>query len=86
VKEKSKSELLFRRAFIPWYDTDPAILLTLIFAVIVLLFSMAGVAACLDTPIYADDIWIPCLLGGLALIVTISTLIRFIRRGASGPF
>ena len=84
VKVKSKSELLFRKAFIPWYDTEPAMLLTLVFAVLVLLFSITGVAAALDTPGYHTYIWVPCMLGVLALIVIISTLMRLIRRGSSG--
>ena len=81
VKVKSKSELLFRKAFIPWYDTEPAMLLTLVFAVVVLLFSITGVAAGLDTPGYHPYIWVPCVLGVLALIVTISTLMRLVSRG-----
>ena len=81
VKLKSKSELLFRRAFIPWYDTEPVILLTLVFALVVLLFSMAGLVAALDTPRYHDYLWVPGLLGILSLGITISTLIRLIRRG-----
>ena len=85
MKVRSKSDLLFRKAFIPWYDTEPAMLLTLVFSVAVLLFSIIGVAAGLDTPHYSDYIWIPCLLGVLSLTVTISLLIRLVRRGASGP-
>ena len=84
MKGKSKSELLFRKAFIPWYDTEPAMLLTLVFAVVVLLFSITGVAAGLDMPGYGAYIWVPCVLGILSLTVTISTLIRLIRRGSSG--
>jgi hypothetical protein len=85
MKIKSKSELLFRKAFIPWYDTEFAMLLTLAFAVVVLLFSITGVAASLDTPRYNAYIWVPCLLGFLSLIVIISLLIRLVRRGHSGP-
>ena len=85
MKERSKSDLLFRKAFIPWYDTEPAMLLTLAFSVAVLLFSIIGVAAGLDSPRYDDYIWIPGLLGALSLTVTISTLIRLVRRGNSGP-
>ncbi len=81
MKVKYKSELLFRKAFIPWYDTEPAMLLTLAFALVVLLFSITGVAASLDTPGYQDYIWVPCLLGILSLAITISILIRAIRRG-----
>ena len=81
MKVKYKSELLFRKAFIPWYDTDSAMVLTLAFALAVLLFSITGVAASLDTPGYQDYIWVPCLLGILSLAITISILIRVIRRG-----
>lgn len=78
---KSKSELLFRKAFIPWYDTEPVMVLTLAFAVVVMLFSITGVAAALDTPRYHAYIWVPCLLGMLSLVTTLSTLIRLLRRG-----
>jgi hypothetical protein len=61
-------------------------LLTLAFAVGVLLFSLSGIAAGLDTPRYHGFVWVPCLLGGLALIVTISTLIRLIRREDNPSF
>ena len=81
MKVKFKSELLFRKAFSPWYDTGLAMVLTLAFAIVVLLFSITGVAASLDTPSYHDYIWVPCLLGTLSLAITITTLIRLIRRG-----
>ena len=80
MKSKSKNDLLFRKAFIPWYDTELAMLLTLIFAVLVLLFSMVGIAAALDTPQYNAYVWVPCLLVALSLGVTVSLLIRLIRR------
>lgn len=84
MKVKFKSGLLFRKAFIPWYDTEPAMFLTLAFALSVLLFSITGVAAALDTPRYHTLIWVPCLLGLMSLAITISTLIRLIRRGSNG--
>jgi uncharacterized membrane protein len=80
MKLKFKNDLLFRKAFIPWYDTEPAMFLTLAFSMAALLFSLFGVAAALDTPRYHTTIWVPCLLGGLSLAITISTLIRLIRR------
>jgi hypothetical protein len=79
---KTKSDLLFRKAFIPWYDTELSLLLTLIFAVVVLLFSMTGIAAALDTPRFNGYLWVPCLLMVLSLTLTISSLIRLIRRGS----
>lgn len=85
MKVKFKSELLFRKAFIPWYDTEPAMVLILSFVVAVLLFSIIGVAASLDTPGYHAYIWVPSLLVLLSLAITISTLIRLIRRGEDRP-
>lgn len=82
MKIRSKSELLFRKAFIPWYDTDLSMVLTLIFAVVVLLFSLTGIAAALDTPLYNGYIWVPCLLAILSFAITVSSLIRLNRRGA----
>ena len=80
MKIKFKNDLLFRRAFFPWYDTEPVMLLILAFAVAVLLFSMAGVAAALDTPRYLAYVWVPCLLGGLSLVIIVSTTIRLFKR------
>lgn len=81
--EKSKNALLFRKAFIPWYDTEPAMLLTLALGVAALLFSMVGIAAALDRVEYHAYIWVPCTLGVLALTITVVSLIRLIRRGSS---
>jgi hypothetical protein len=80
MKIKLKNELLFRRAFSPWYDTEPVMLLILAFAVGALLFSMAGVAAALDTPTYLAYVWVPYLLGGLSLVIIVTTFIRLFRR------
>lgn len=84
MKVKFKRELLFRKAFIPWYDTEPVMVFTLVFALLVLLFSLYGVAAALDTPRYGPHLWVPSLLGGLAFVLLVSTLIRLIRRTPPG--
>ena len=81
MKVKTNRDLLFRKAFIPWYDTEPMMLLTLALTVGVLLFSIIGVAAAMETPRFHAYIWFSCLLGGLSLAATISTLIRLIKRG-----
>ncbi|BBO85480.1 hypothetical protein DSCO28_60460 [Desulfosarcina ovata subsp. sediminis] len=84
MKIKFRNELLFRKAFIPWYDTELVMLMTLVFSVVVLLFSMVGVAAALDDPCFQSHIWVPCLLGSFSMIITISTLIRLMRRWSIG--
>jgi len=84
MKVRVKRELLFRKAFIPWYDTEPVMLATLVFALLVLLFSLYGIAAALDAPDYGPYLWVPLLLGSLALVLVVSTLVRLIRRTAPG--
>jgi uncharacterized MAPEG superfamily protein len=81
MKVKTKNELLFRKAFIPWYDTEPVMVLTLVFSVAVLLFGMYGVVAAFETPRYRPFVWVPGLLTVLSLVVTVSTLIRMLKRG-----
>ena len=56
MKVRVKRELLFRKAFIPWYDTEPVMLATLVFALLVLLFSLYGIAAALEA---AQKEWNP---------------------------
>ncbi|GAB6904869.1 conserved hypothetical protein [Desulfosarcina cetonica] len=77
---KFRNDPRFHKAFIPWHDTEPVMLLILSFALLVLLFSMVGVAAALDVPQFQPHIWLPCLLGSLSMILVISALIRLIRR------
>lgn len=84
MKVKVKNELLFRKAFVPWYDTEIVVFLTLVFAVVVLLFSFYGIAASLDTPRYTAFLWVPCLLGFLSLFVIVSLFVRSIRRDSNG--
>lgn len=79
----SKTNPLFRKAFIPWYDTDIVVLITLGGGVAGLLFSMFGIVTALDESAFSSYIWIPCLLGMLCLILSLSTLMRLYRRWAS---
>jgi len=81
---KTKNELLFRKAFIPWYDTEVFIFLTLVFALAVFLFSLYGIASSLETPRYNAYLWIPLLLGILSLSLIVSLFVRSIRRDVNG--
>ncbi len=80
MNKKSKSELLFRKAFIPWYDTGFFLFLTFGFALLVMLFSMAGIVAALDNPCFTGYIWVPSVSLLLSLSLTLSSLIRLGRR------
>lgn len=75
-----KTDPLFRKRFIPWYDTDFFILITMGGGIAGLLFSMFGIVTALDERAFLSYIWVPCLLGALCLSIALSTLIRLYRR------
>jgi len=81
VKTKTKNELLFRKAFVPWYDTEPVMAVTLVFTALVFSFSIYGIVAAFETPRYRPYVWIPGLLAFLSLVVTVFTSIRMTKRG-----
>ena len=73
---------LFRKAILPWYDTDAACILTGVFIVIVFAFSFAGIAVALETPESRGYIWVPCALLLLSTVVIASIAFRMFRRRA----
>ena len=73
---------MFRKAILPWYDTDTACVLTGVFMLIVFAFSLAGIAVALETPEYLRHIWVPCTLLVFSLLVVASLLFRLFRRRA----
>lgn len=79
-KPKDPRDPIFRKALVPWYDTDVCILITLTGGLAGLVFSMFGIATAWDEPTYLPHIWVPCLLGLLCLVIVISTMTRLYRR------
>ena len=73
---------LFRKAILPWYDTDAACILTGVFMLIVLVFSFTGVAVALETPEDYRHMWVPCTLLALSTLVITTISIRLFRRRA----
>ncbi len=71
---------VFRKAIIPWYDSDAVCIGLILFAVAVILFAVAGISVAKDTPAYAGYIWVPVLLAVLAAAVLVSTGSRLVRR------
>ncbi len=71
---------VFRKIIVPWYDSDTACLLTLLFMDAVFLFGMAGIAVVREIPEYYRHIWVPLVLTVLSLAVILSVAIRLIRR------
>ena len=73
---------VFRRTFIPWYDSTAVCLISILFLDGVFLFSAAGIPVALLAPKFYPYVWVPVVLmvasGGLML----SMAARLIRRYA----
>jgi hypothetical protein len=71
---------LFRKVIAPWYDSELACIIIIVFMVLVLFFGGLGISAVQDHPDQQGVIWIPLILILLSLSVLISTIVRLVRR------
>ena len=71
---------VFRRAIIPWYDSDRVCWIVVGFMLTIAVFSTAGLFAALEEPAYRNYVWLPALLLLLSIGIATSTLIRMFRR------
>ena len=71
---------IFRKIIVPWYDSEIACLLMILFMVLVFLFGIAGLSVSSEVVEYNDFIWVPILLILLSGWVVVSTMIRLIKR------
>lgn len=71
---------LFRKAIVPWYDSDKACYLCIIFMLFVLFFGIAGISLASEKTEYNEHIWVPVLLLAISAGVIISISIRLIKR------
>ncbi|MBW1695318.1 MAG: hypothetical protein JRH18_08450 [Deltaproteobacteria bacterium] len=74
---------VYRKVIVPWYDSEIACLILIVFMFVVFLFGFIGISVAQDTPEYRSFIWVPALIMVLSGIVIISTTIRLIKRYAS---
>ena len=76
---------VFRKIIVPWYDTDLACTVTLIFLVAVFLFACCGLSAALElTGGYIPFIGVPCFLLIISAAGIISITLRLIHRNRGG--
>lgn len=77
---------VFRKSFIPWYDSETACIIVIIFMLVVFLFGVAGISVAHENVIYQEEIWIAVLLvvmsGWVLLTTTIRLMKRYIRRSS----
>lgn len=70
----------YRKVFIPWYDSEVACLLVIVFMFVVFLFGMMGISVARESPEYRVFVWVPVSIVALSAAVILSTTIRLIRR------
>jgi biotin transporter BioY len=71
---------LFRKAIVPWYDSEVACLIMIISMFIVFLFGFAGISVARENTEYHEHIWVAVLLVIMSGVVIASTTIRLIKR------
>lgn len=74
------SSPVFRKIIVPWYDSETACLLVIIFMDMVFLFGAAGVSAAYEILEYHSYAWVPAALMLMSGSVIVSTTARLIRR------
>ena len=77
---------VFRKSFIPWYDSETACIIVIIFMLVVFLFGVAGISVAHENVKYQEEIWVAVLLvvmsGWVLLPPTIRLMKKYIRRSS----
>ena len=74
---------LFRKVILPWYDSEKACYIVVVFMFSVLLFAIAGISLASEKTEYNEHIWVPVLLLVMSAGVIVSISIRLIKRAAN---
>ncbi len=74
------SNPLFRKAITPWYDSNLACFIQMLFMVLVALFGWAGMKVAFTYPQYRPYAWVPAALLIFSLLVLCTVIFRLIRR------
>ena len=73
---------VFRKEIIPWYDSDPACFLMILFMLLVVLFGVAGISVARENVEYHGYAWVAVLLVVMSGAVIISSVVRLLKRYA----
>ena len=71
---------VFRRAIIPWYDSNRVCWIVVGFMTATAIFSGVGLFVALEESTFHKHFWLPLLLLLLSTGIAVSTLIRMFRR------
>ena len=74
----------YREVIVPWYDSEKACVLMILFMLCVLLFSIAGVAVAGEQDAFGRHLWVPIVLcimsGGVMVSIGVRLMKRYISR------
>ncbi len=70
----------FRRAIIPWYDSNVVCAVLILLFLAVFAFSVIGIRTALFMKSGSTVLWVPSLLGGLSFFLVMRILIRLLNR------
>ena len=76
----SNKNPVFRKAIIPWYKSNTAYIILIVFMLLVLLFALAGISVVNEYPAYHSYVWVPAILLGCSAGIIIIALARLIKR------
>jgi len=71
---------VFRKAFLPWYDTNAACVIVLILMAAVMAFGLEGVRIARNIEQYQGYAWVPMLLVFFSGSIGVSVLFRMVKR------
>lgn len=71
---------VFRRAILPWYDTNAACIGGLVLMALVLVFGIAGIRVAGRIAAYHGYMWVPMVLVILSGAVCASIIFRMVKR------
>ena len=74
---------VFRKAIVPWHDSDAACMVMSAIMLLVFLFGIDGIKIARQIDAFNSYVWIPVLLSLMSLSVCVSNIIRLIRQYGS---
>jgi hypothetical protein len=69
-----------RKLIVPWYDSETACFLQIIFMLLVLFFALTGIFVAIENIEHQSHVWLPLLLVIMSTGVIVSTTIRLVKR------
>ncbi|HIJ56087.1 MAG TPA: hypothetical protein HPQ03_08170 [Deltaproteobacteria bacterium] len=73
---------VYRKVIVPWYDSEIAFLVLIVFLFVVFLFGFIGISVASESISYRSYIWVPIVLVVLSGGTILSLTFRLIRRNA----